>query len=132
VVAGGAGAHERALDRRDDERGERAGLLGRDALGAQRLDDRRLPAAEGGGRGSCERRVLGARVLQGAAAALIAPTSLALVLDQFPPERRATGVGLWGAAAAFAAACGPTLGRGAPAPAAADASAQSRMSAATS
>jgi EmrB/QacA subfamily drug resistance transporter len=54
--------------------------------------------------------LIAARVLQGAAAALIAPTSLALVLDQFPPERRATGVGLWGAAAAAAAATGPTLG----------------------
>ncbi|HEX7290293.1 MAG TPA: MFS transporter [Conexibacter sp.] len=54
--------------------------------------------------------LIAARVLQGAAAALVAPTSLALVLDQFPPERRATGVGLWGAAAAAAAATGPTLG----------------------
>jgi NTE family protein len=54
--------------------------------------------------------LIAARVLQGAAAALIAPTSLALVLDQFPPERRSAGVGLWGAAAAFAAAVGPTLG----------------------
>lgn len=50
------------------------------------------------------------RVVQGVAAALIAPTSLALVLDAFPPERRAAGVGLWGAAAAAAAAVGPTLG----------------------
>ncbi len=50
------------------------------------------------------------RVLQGIGAALIAPTSLAIVLDSFPPERRAAGVGLWGAAAAAAAAVGPTLG----------------------
>jgi EmrB/QacA subfamily drug resistance transporter len=50
------------------------------------------------------------RVLQGVGAALIAPTSLALVLDAFPAERRAAGVGLWGAAAAAAAAVGPTLG----------------------
>ena len=40
------------------------------------------------------------RVLQGIGAAMIAPTSLAIVLDSFPPERRAAGVGLWGAAAA--------------------------------
>ncbi|HWO47945.1 MAG TPA: MFS transporter, partial [Solirubrobacterales bacterium] len=39
------------------------------------------------------------RVLQGAGAAAIAPTSLAIVLDSFPSEKRATGVGLWGAAA---------------------------------
>ena len=41
---------------------------------------------------------------------MIAPTSLAIVLDSFPVERRAAGVGLWGAAAAAAAAIGPTLG----------------------
>ena len=50
------------------------------------------------------------RVLQGIGAALIVPTSLAIVLDSFPVERRAAGVGLWGAAAAAAAATGPTLG----------------------
>jgi EmrB/QacA subfamily drug resistance transporter len=50
------------------------------------------------------------RVLQGVGAAAIAPTSLAIVLDSFPSEKRATGVGLWGAAAAAAAATGPTLG----------------------
>jgi NTE family protein len=50
------------------------------------------------------------RVLQGVGAALIAPASLAIVLDSFPLERRAAGVGLWGAAAAAAAAVGPTLG----------------------
>jgi EmrB/QacA subfamily drug resistance transporter len=50
------------------------------------------------------------RVLQGVGAALIMPASLAIVLDSFPAEKRATGVGLWGAAAAAAAATGPTLG----------------------
>jgi EmrB/QacA subfamily drug resistance transporter len=50
------------------------------------------------------------RVLQGVGAALIAPASLAIVLDSFPVEKRSTGVGLWGAAAAAAAATGPTLG----------------------
>src|SRR5436853_2085951 len=50
------------------------------------------------------------RVLQGFGAAAIAPTSLAIVLDSFPAEKRSTGVGLWGAAAAAAAATGPTLG----------------------
>jgi EmrB/QacA subfamily drug resistance transporter len=54
--------------------------------------------------------LVAARVLQGVAAAAMAPTSLALVLDAFPLERRATGVGLWGAAAALAAASGPPLG----------------------
>ena len=50
------------------------------------------------------------RFLQGIAAAVMAPVSLALVLPLFPVERRATGVGLWGAAAALAAASGPPIG----------------------
>lgn len=50
------------------------------------------------------------RVVQGVGAALVAPASLAIVLDSFPLERRSAGVGLWGAAAAAAAAVGPTLG----------------------
>jgi EmrB/QacA subfamily drug resistance transporter len=54
--------------------------------------------------------LIAARVLQGIGAAMIAPTSLAIVLDSFPAERRAAGVGIWGAAAAAAAAVGPTLG----------------------
>jgi EmrB/QacA subfamily drug resistance transporter len=54
--------------------------------------------------------LIGFRVVQGVAAAMIAPASLAIVLDSFPLERRSAGVGLWGAAAAAAAAVGPTLG----------------------
>ena len=50
------------------------------------------------------------RFLQGMAAAVMAPVSLALVLPLFGIERRATGVGLWGAAAALAAASGPPIG----------------------
>src|SRR5258706_4380720 len=38
------------------------------------------------------------RVVQGVAAAMIAPASLAIVLDSFPVERRSARVGLWGAA----------------------------------
>jgi EmrB/QacA subfamily drug resistance transporter len=54
--------------------------------------------------------LVAARTLQGAAAAVMAPVSLALVLPLFGIERRATGVGLWGAAAALAAASGPPVG----------------------
>ncbi len=50
------------------------------------------------------------RVIQGIGAAMIIPTSLAIVLDSYPIERRATGLGIWGAGAAAAAAIGPTLG----------------------
>ncbi|HEX6387881.1 MAG TPA: MFS transporter [Solirubrobacteraceae bacterium] len=54
--------------------------------------------------------LVAARALQGVAAAIIAPVSLALLLPEFPPERRAAAVGLWSAAAALAAASGPPLG----------------------
>src|ERR1044072_8467040 len=54
--------------------------------------------------------LIASRVLQGVGAAMIAPSSLAIVLDSFPAERRSPGGGLWGAAAAAAAAAGPTLG----------------------
>lgn len=51
-----------------------------------------------------------ARVVQAVAAAVIVPASLALLLGAVPRERRAAGVGLWGAAAAVASATGPSLG----------------------
>ncbi len=54
--------------------------------------------------------LIAARVLQGVGAAIVAPVSLALLLPEFPLERRSAGVGLWGAAAALAAASGPPLG----------------------
>jgi EmrB/QacA subfamily drug resistance transporter len=54
--------------------------------------------------------LVGARVLQGTGAAIMVPASLALLLPLFAPERRASGVGIWGAAAALAAAIGPPLG----------------------
>ncbi|MDT4920586.1 MAG: hypothetical protein QOI15_1488 [Pseudonocardiales bacterium] len=54
--------------------------------------------------------LVAARVLQGIAAAVIAPVSMALLLPEFPAERRSQGVGIWGAAAALAAASGPVLG----------------------
>jgi EmrB/QacA subfamily drug resistance transporter len=38
------------------------------------------------------------------------PTSLALLLPEFPPERRATAVAIWSATGAVAAALGPSLG----------------------
>ncbi len=57
-----------------------------------------------------EELLVAARVVQAAGAAVMVPTSLALLLPAFPPERRATAVGLWGAAAAVAAAIGPPLG----------------------
>jgi EmrB/QacA subfamily drug resistance transporter len=54
--------------------------------------------------------LIAARVLQGAAAAALVPTGLALLLPEFPPAQRATAVGIWGAVAAVSAALGPPLG----------------------
>ena len=50
------------------------------------------------------------RVVQALGAAMVVPSSLALVLQAFPPERRAHGVALLSAVAAVAAGLGPSLG----------------------
>jgi EmrB/QacA subfamily drug resistance transporter len=50
------------------------------------------------------------RALQAVGAALMVPTSLALLLAEFPRSRRSMAVGLWGAVGAVAAASGPLLG----------------------
>ena len=54
--------------------------------------------------------LVGARVLQAAGAALMVPTSLGLLIPEFPAERRAAVVALWAAAGGVAAAAGPPLG----------------------
>ena len=54
--------------------------------------------------------LLVARGLQGAGAAAMIPASLAVVLVDTPPERRAAAIGVWSAASAGAAAAGPALG----------------------
>src|SRR5918912_1202937 len=41
---------------------------------------------------------------------LLVPTSLALLLPEFPLAQRATATGIWGATGAVAAAVGPSLG----------------------
>ena len=54
--------------------------------------------------------LVAARVVQAAGAAILVPTSLALLLPEFPLEQRATATALWGAAGGIAAATGPALG----------------------
>jgi EmrB/QacA subfamily drug resistance transporter len=54
--------------------------------------------------------LLVARGLQGAGAAAMIPASLAVILADTPPERRAAAIGAWSAAGALAAAAGPTIG----------------------
>jgi MFS family permease len=50
------------------------------------------------------------RALQAVGAALLVPTSLALLLAEFPRRRRSMAVGLWGAVGAAAATARPTRG----------------------
>ena len=54
--------------------------------------------------------LVAARVLQAAAAAVLTPASLALVLAEFPQRERGAAVAAWSAWAALAAASGPPLG----------------------
>ena len=54
--------------------------------------------------------LIAARVLQAVGGAILIPTSLALILSEFPKEKRASAVSLWGAVGALAAAIGPSLG----------------------
>ena len=54
--------------------------------------------------------LVAARVAQAAGGAILVPTSLGLLLPEFPLEQRATATALWGATGAVAAATGPSLG----------------------
>lgn len=50
------------------------------------------------------------RVVQSVGGAIQYPAGLALLLPAFPPERRQTAIGVWGAMGALAAAVGPSFG----------------------
>jgi EmrB/QacA subfamily drug resistance transporter len=54
--------------------------------------------------------LVAARVVQAAGAAFLMPTSLALLLPEFPPNERAAAIGVWAAVGAVAAAAGPPVG----------------------
>jgi EmrB/QacA subfamily drug resistance transporter len=54
--------------------------------------------------------LIGARLVQAVGAAVLVPTSLALLLPQFAAAHRLSAVSLWGAAGALAAGIGPSLG----------------------
>jgi EmrB/QacA subfamily drug resistance transporter len=55
-------------------------------------------------------QLVAARSLQGAAAALLVPGSLALLAAAYPPERRGRAIGTWSGATAITATLGPLLG----------------------
>lgn len=54
--------------------------------------------------------LVAARVLQAVGGAILVPTSLGLLLPEFPPTQRATATAIWTATGAVAAAVGPSLG----------------------
>jgi EmrB/QacA subfamily drug resistance transporter len=54
--------------------------------------------------------LVASRVLQAAGGAILVPTSLALILPEFPLSQRATAIAIWTATGAIAAATGPSLG----------------------
>jgi MFS family permease len=54
--------------------------------------------------------LIGARAVQGVAAALVAPASLALIGATYPRDERNRAIGVWAAASALTTAGGPVLG----------------------
>jgi EmrB/QacA subfamily drug resistance transporter len=54
--------------------------------------------------------LVASRVLQALGAGMLMPSSLALLLDVVPADRRTRAVGMWSAVGAMAAALGPPLG----------------------
>src|SRR6201985_1963099 len=54
--------------------------------------------------------LLAARVVQGAGAGLVSPAALAGAVSGFPPERRGSALGIWGASAGVSNLAGPLLG----------------------
>ena len=51
-----------------------------------------------------------ARIIQAIGGAQLTPASLALVLPEFPVEKRTVAIGIWGAVGGLAAAVGPSAG----------------------
>ena len=54
--------------------------------------------------------LIAARVVQAMGGSLIMPSSLAMVLPEFPMSRRSAAIGMWGAMGALGAAFGPSIG----------------------
>ena len=54
--------------------------------------------------------LVAARIIQALGGALLTPASIALVLPEFPVEKRTQAIAIWGATGGLAAALGPSVG----------------------
>ena len=85
-----------------------------DRFGARRLALVGLAVfAVGAGAGALMSSIgalIASRVVQGAGAGLVSPAALAGAVSGFPPERRGSALGIWGASAGVANLLGPLLG----------------------
>jgi MFS transporter, DHA2 family, methylenomycin A resistance protein len=85
-----------------------------DRLGARRLALVGLAVfGVGAGAGALMSSIgalIATRVIQGAGAGLVSPAALAGAVSGFPPERRGSALGIWGASAGVSNLLGPLLG----------------------
>ncbi len=85
-----------------------------DRFGARRLALIGLAVfAVGAGAGAVVSSIgalIATRVVQGAGAGLVSPAALAGAVSGFPPERRGSALGIWGASAGISNLLGPLLG----------------------
>jgi EmrB/QacA subfamily drug resistance transporter len=89
--------------------GKLADLLGRRLIFIVGLAIFTLSSLVCGLAGSGE-MLIGARVVQGAGAALMNPATLSIIAATFPPRQRGMAIGIWAGVSALALALGPLVG----------------------